>query len=73
LGLVILSALRNAAKNAAFVLAAVAAKNAALEYRNDAPWNTKPEALMRTYVCPERSERVLVPGVKRTGKKLRGV
>jgi hypothetical protein len=44
LGLVILSALRNAAKNAAFVLAAVAAKNAALEYRNDASWNTKPEA-----------------------------
>jgi hypothetical protein len=33
-----------AAKDAAFVLAAVAAKNAALEYRNDAPWNTKPEA-----------------------------
>jgi hypothetical protein len=26
------------------MLAAVAAKNAALEYRNDAPWNTKPEA-----------------------------
>jgi hypothetical protein len=43
-GLVILSALRNAAKGAAFMLAAVAAKDAALEYRNDAPWNTKPPA-----------------------------
>ncbi|MDR2295706.1 MAG: hypothetical protein LBD95_02815 [Clostridiales Family XIII bacterium] len=44
MGLVILSALRNAAKDAAFVLAAVAAKSAALEYRNDASWNTKPKA-----------------------------
>ena len=44
LGLAILSALRNAAKDATFMLAAVAAKSAALEYRNDAPRNTKPEA-----------------------------
>ena len=29
------------------MLAAVAAKSAALEYRNDAPWNAKPEALKR--------------------------
>jgi hypothetical protein len=34
------------------MLAAVAAKNAALEYRNDAPWNTKPVAPMRTSAYP---------------------
>jgi hypothetical protein len=37
-------ALRNAAKVAAFMLAAVAAKSAALEYRNVAAWITPPPA-----------------------------
>jgi hypothetical protein len=43
-GCVIRSVLRNAAKDAAFMLAAVAAKDAALEYRNDSARNTQPPA-----------------------------
>jgi hypothetical protein len=53
-GGVVHSALRNAAEDAAFMLAAVAAKDAALEYRNDATWNTQLPAMNEGHLSCKR-------------------